>query len=417
MKYLGLPLAITRLRRIHFQPLEDKVAAKLVPWLGKHVSMAGRATLVRAVLTSIAIYYITVLDVPAEVLKKIDSIRRAYLWAACDKVTGGKCKVNWELVCKPKVFGGLEILNLEKFASALRMRWLWQEWNEEPKPWFGLGNPCKANDRNLFAAATKVTVGNGKKALFWEAAWLEGAWPKGIAPLIFDISKKKKSTVRDVLENNLWVPNGNIQGGITTQHIVEFTRLWKMLQDIHLEDDMDDSIKWKLTNDGCYSSSSAYKMQFLGLINSLMPSLVWKSWAPPKCKIFAWLIIQNRVWTADRLQRRGWQNCGRCKLCNQVQESVPHLLFKCRFTTRVWNNIKVWLGLHDVDTTAWPAMDNVKDWWTKAICKTGESRKAMTSPAMLISWEIWNERNARVFKNHYATTAMIVQKIKEETMR
>lgn len=45
MKYLGLPLSITRLKRIHFQPLEDKVAAKLVPWLGKHATMAGRATM------------------------------------------------------------------------------------------------------------------------------------------------------------------------------------------------------------------------------------------------------------------------------------------------------------------------------------------------------------------------------------
>jgi hypothetical protein len=31
MKYLGLPLSVTRLKRIHFQPLEDKVAAKLIP--------------------------------------------------------------------------------------------------------------------------------------------------------------------------------------------------------------------------------------------------------------------------------------------------------------------------------------------------------------------------------------------------
>jgi hypothetical protein len=61
MKYLGLPLSIKRLKRIHFQPLEDKVATKLVPWIGKHVTMAGRSSLVKSVLTSIIIYYITVL--------------------------------------------------------------------------------------------------------------------------------------------------------------------------------------------------------------------------------------------------------------------------------------------------------------------------------------------------------------------
>jgi hypothetical protein len=51
--------------------------------------MAGRSSLVKSVLTSIAIYYITMLNIPIEVLMKIDSIRRAFLWAACDKVTGG----------------------------------------------------------------------------------------------------------------------------------------------------------------------------------------------------------------------------------------------------------------------------------------------------------------------------------------
>jgi hypothetical protein len=77
MKYLGLPLSVKRLKRIHFQPLEDKVATKLVPWIGKHVTMAGRSSLVKSVLTSIVIYYITVLNVHVEVLLKIDSLRRA----------------------------------------------------------------------------------------------------------------------------------------------------------------------------------------------------------------------------------------------------------------------------------------------------------------------------------------------------
>jgi hypothetical protein len=97
------------------------------------------------------------------------------------------------MVCKPKDCGGLEILNLTKFASTLRIRWLWHDRNDEAKPWKeSLGNPCTPQNVELCAAATLVNIGNRRKALFWEASSINGRRPKDIAPLIFEISKRKK---------------------------------------------------------------------------------------------------------------------------------------------------------------------------------------------------------------------------------
>ena len=74
-----------------------------------------------------------------------------------------------------------------------------------------------------------------------------------------------------------------------------------------------------------YSAKSAYKAQFMGAILTPMKKVIWKVWAPPKVKFFAWLAIQNRVWTVDRLERRGMQNCGLCPLCKREFESAAHL--------------------------------------------------------------------------------------------
>jgi hypothetical protein len=38
-----------------------------------------------------------------------------------------------------------------------------------------------------------VTTGDGKKALFWEALWLNGMRPKDIAPLFFTAQKGENS--------------------------------------------------------------------------------------------------------------------------------------------------------------------------------------------------------------------------------
>jgi hypothetical protein len=92
--------------------------------------------------------------------------------------------LNWDLFFKPREYGGLGILNLTKFVLALRLRWLWNKWVNDSRPWVGLGNPCNANDHELFVVAMTVMIGNKEKAIFWESSWLNRMRPKDSAPKI-----------------------------------------------------------------------------------------------------------------------------------------------------------------------------------------------------------------------------------------
>ena len=47
----------------------DKITAKLCGWNGRNLNHAGRLTLVKSVLTSQAVYFLTALKVPKEALK------------------------------------------------------------------------------------------------------------------------------------------------------------------------------------------------------------------------------------------------------------------------------------------------------------------------------------------------------------
>jgi hypothetical protein len=58
---------------------------------------------------------------------------------------------------------------------------------------------------------------------------------------------------------------------------------------------------------------------------------IWKTWAPPKTKFFMWLVAHKKVWTTDRLQKRGMDHLERCPLCDQDQETLDHMLIGCVF--------------------------------------------------------------------------------------
>ena len=83
-----------------------------------------------------------------------------------------------------------------------------------------------------------------------------------------------------------------------------------------------------------------------------------------------------------------------------------HLLFQCRFTARGGPEVVNWLGIQDHSPLTWRHEDTVQDWW--------HIKKAIGSVLMLLIWEIWKERNARVFRNTASPTTIITAKIKEE---
>jgi hypothetical protein len=89
--------------------------------------------------------------------------------------------------------------------------------------------------------------------------------------------------------------------GFNLEHLTQFIVLWNKLLDVHLDEGIENTIAWKLTANGQYSAKSAYEVQFIGSTTSIMHKTVWKVWATPKAKFFAWLLMQNRIWTADRL--------------------------------------------------------------------------------------------------------------------
>ena len=74
MRYLGLPLSVWQLKKGDLQFLEDKVASRLVAYEGKNITTIGRTTLVKSVITFLAVYFITPLVIPASSLRDVNKL-------------------------------------------------------------------------------------------------------------------------------------------------------------------------------------------------------------------------------------------------------------------------------------------------------------------------------------------------------
>jgi len=219
------------------------------------------------------VYHLTIFPLAVWARKQIDKIRRSFLWKGEEVANGGHCLVNWPTVNKPKDLGGLGVLDLDKFGRALRMRWLWQKWHAENKPWAGLEIPCTEMDRLLFNASTTITIGNGKKTRFWHHAWLDGEAPRNLAPHLFELVQRKHKIVAQELANNSWI--SALQNKITNAtQLEEFVSLWIRIKRVPLNSEIEDSITWKWTPDGIYSARSSYRAQFIGSFRSFKTELI-----------------------------------------------------------------------------------------------------------------------------------------------
>jgi hypothetical protein len=149
--------------------------------------------------------------------------------------------------------------------------------------------------------------------------------------------------VAQALHNRSWVQD--IRGARTVEVLLDYLHVWDMVDEIILHPEIPDRYIWKLTNDGSYSSKSAYAAFFLGSIKFGSWRRIWKTWAPPRCKFFIWLVFHNRVWTADRLAKRNLPHPESCPLCDQEDETINHLLVGCVFARQVWSLVLHQFGL------------------------------------------------------------------------
>ena len=77
--YLGIPLGANMKRVSSWQCIMDKIQKRLSSWKQSCLSRAGRLVLIKAVLNSLPIYYLSIFRMPKKVASEVIKIQRRFL--------------------------------------------------------------------------------------------------------------------------------------------------------------------------------------------------------------------------------------------------------------------------------------------------------------------------------------------------
>ncbi|GJR98128.1 RNA-directed DNA polymerase, eukaryota [Tanacetum coccineum] len=132
--YLGVKVGASMSRLNSWKDVISKLSSRLSKWKLKTLSIGGRLTLLKSVLTAIPLYYMSLYKAPAGILKDMESIRRRFFNGA-EKNERKMVWSRWEHILASKKNRGLGVSSFYSTNRALLFKWLWRFLSQEPSLW------------------------------------------------------------------------------------------------------------------------------------------------------------------------------------------------------------------------------------------------------------------------------------------
>jgi hypothetical protein len=379
-----------------------KAATKIVPaWQRSLMARAGRRVLVQTVMAARPVHHLLVTEAPCWLIEEVEIGLRGFLWAGEERANGGQCLVAWPKVCRPLELGGLGIKNMRLQSLALRVRWEWLQRTDTARPWHGLPMIKDREARQVFDSLVSITVGDGKRTLFWRDRWILGQRAIEIAPNLHKLVSTRACNTRTVeqgMHNLTWAHDLMEHAPLPELVARECFSLWVATAEIQLTPGVPDAFVWPWSESGEYTTESTYRILMVGGVRFKLAEAIWKSKAAPKIKMFMWLAAQHRIRTSDRRVRHGLQaHTAACFVCEQEEDTAEHILMQCVHARQTWFTGS---QLGPFAFTMPEQVSELRDRWLLARRRfSGQERRGFDTFVCIMCWELWKNRNAWTFNN------------------
>ncbi|PWA65487.1 hypothetical protein CTI12_AA335310 [Artemisia annua] len=398
MSYLGFPIGSKGAKSKLWDVVIQKIKQRLAGWKRKTLSIGGRLVLIKSVIASLPLYFMSLFKAPKLVLNQMEKLMRQFLWGG--GMCGRKkiCRVTWSKVSNPIVAGGLGVTPLKFKNIALLSKWIWKLYIPKSEVWKRLvmlryGSKSDwAPINSFYLVSSKISrtgkdilgfklddigslccgpnmwkweIGDGSNIHFWEDCWAFSDPIRHKFPPLFLACSNKRGKVNEfwIDDDACWVIPFNRP--LVAWESLQYSQLLHIINSFRLKININDKLIWLGNSDRVFKVHDAIKCLSSGLggPQGRWIDFVWKSFTPPKVKFFMWTINMNSVPKEEFLKIRGVKFKDYDADCN--------CLVSCPIPCRPFNI-----------------------WWL--------------SIASAVFWSIWQSRNQLSFENNFICWKSVV---------
>ncbi|GJX18526.1 RNA-directed DNA polymerase, eukaryota, reverse transcriptase zinc-binding domain protein [Tanacetum coccineum] len=410
-----------------------KVSNRLSKWKIKTLSVGGRLTLIKSVLTSLPLYHMSLYKAPLGVLRDLESLRRKFFNGA-DINEKRFSMISWNKILASKQKGGLGVSSFFALNRSLLFKWVWRFLSQDASLWhrliavlYGNRSPfvhtgsvsslspwnCILKELNSLSAKginllalLKKKVGNGANTLFWEDCWINDVPLSRSFPRLYALELKKGITVADKLIDASFVASfrRNPRGGVEEEqlhHLVE------LVGSISLSPS-NDRWAWLLGSSGEFSVHSARTFIDDILLPFVGDVTRWVKVVPIKVNILAWKVCLDKLPTRLNLSLRGIDIPSIiCPNCGLAGESCSHLFYSCNLARTLWRKIARWWEIDIPDFSCY------EEWiaWFKTTRFSKAQKEMLEGVFYVMWWMIWKFRNQVLFGSSHPRMELLFDDI------
>lgn len=296
----------------------EKLESRLAGWKKKTLLLAGRTILIKSVASSLPSYLMQTFLLPSSLCDRMDSLIRRFWWGFGDQQRGLYLRA-WDLLCTPKLAGGLGLRSMKDINMAFVTKLGWNVCTQPSKTWVQL-------IRSKYLRGRKVTdFQHTIKSSSWIWAGIQKSRESLRRGLCIKLGRNSIAHIRDdpwllrlayctlladVLVNDqlfyvrdLMVPDGSCWNATTVSSNFPLT-----IRDLFLSTPIfeeHDTFVWAPSTSGSFSVRNYYRVNNEGRfstsshIDRKFWKHLWHSSLHERHKILIWKLLVNILPTKE----------------------------------------------------------------------------------------------------------------------